>query len=302
MGDIEFLRRTIGRHAHNAHYLTSIEGLTITATDAPTAPRAGISEPSLAVVVQGRKHTVIEEEVFDYASGESLVITLGLPVVGQVTEASERQPFLGFGVRLDPQEIASLLLEMPDGRQDADRPIAGAAVVHANDGLLRAAAHLVGLLDAAHDAPVLAPLYRRELLYRLITGPHGPVVRQIGFAEGDLAHIARAVHWIRDHYRETIRIDELADLAGMSSSTFHRHFRSVTRTTPIQHQKAIRLQEARLALIANPGDVAEVAHHVGYDSASQFSREYRRLFGAPPRTDAARLRDAAQNSVAVPSR
>jgi AraC-like DNA-binding protein len=299
MGDIEFLRSTISRHAHNAHYLTAIEGLTITATDAPTAPQAGLSEPSLAVVVQGRKHTVIGEEVFDYGTGESLVITLGLPVVGQVTEASARQPFLGFGIRLDPGEIASLLLELADGGHGMDRPIAGAAVVRANEGLLRAAAHLVGLLDAAQDAPVLAPLYRRELLYRLITGPHGPAVRQIGFAEGNLAHIARAVHWIRDHYREPIRIDELADLAGMSSSTFHRHFRAVTRTTPIQHQKAIRLQEARLALIANSGDVAEVAHHVGYDSASQFSREYRRLFGAPPRTDAARLRNTKQNSVPV---
>jgi AraC-like DNA-binding protein len=300
MGDIEFLQRTISRHAHNAHYLTSIEGLTITSTDAPTAPRAGVSEPSIAVVVQGRKHTVIGDEAFDYASGESLVITLSLPVVGQVTEASESEPFLGFGIRLDPQEIASLLLEMADGGHGTDRPTAGAAIMDANDGLLRAAAHLVGLLDAARDAPVLAPLYRRKLLYRLITGPHGSVVRQIGFAEGNLAHIARAVHWIRDHYREPIRIDQLADLAGMSSSTFHRHFRSVTRTTPIQHQKAIRLQEARLALMANPGDVAEVAHLVGYDSASQFSREYRRLFGAPPRTDATRLRGAQQNSVPVP--
>ena len=297
---MESLRTTISRHAHNAHYLTAIDGLTITSTDASTAPRAGVSEPSLAVVLQGRKHTVIGDEVLDYAAGESLVITLGLPVVGQVTEASEDKPFLGFGVRLDPQEIASLLLEMAEGGDGADRSMPGAAVVSASDDLLRAAAHLVGLLDVPQDAQVLAPLYRRELLYRLISGPHGPVVRQIGFAEGSLAHIARAVHWIRDHYREPIRIDDLADLAGMSSSTFHRHFRSVTRTTPIQHQKAIRLQEARLALIANHGDVAEVAHFVGYESASQFSREYRRLFGASPRMDSARLRSANQDSVPVP--
>lgn len=225
MDDTECLRGTINRHADNAHHLTAIDGLTITSTDSPTAPRAGISEPSLAVVVQGRKHTVIGDDVFDYASGDSLVISLGLPVVGQVTEASESKPFLGFGVRLDSAEIASLLLELSEYGRGNDRPIAGAAVAETGDGLLRAAAHLVGLLDAPQDAHVLAPLYRRELLYRLITGPHGPVVRQIGVPEGNLEHIVRAVHWIRDHYREPIRINELADLAGMSPSTFHRHFR-----------------------------------------------------------------------------
>jgi transcriptional regulator GlxA family with amidase domain len=146
---------------------------------------------------------------------------------------------------------------------------------------------------------VLVPLYRRELLYRLLTGPQSRAVSQIGLADGSMAHIARAVHWIRDHYREPIRIDQLADLAGMSASTFHRHFRAITRMTPIQHQKAIRLQEARLALLANRGDVAEIAHLVGYDSSSQFSREYRRRFGAPPRSDVMQLRTTAAEFVAV---
>src|ERR1035437_42771 len=141
MSDLDSLRRSIGRHAHNAHYLSGIDGLTITSTDAPTDPLVGISEPSLAVVVQGRKRTVIGDQVFEYASGECLVITLGLPVVGQVTEATWREPFLGFGVRLDPHEIASLMLEIAESAPGADRPMPGASVTHASDGLLSAAAH-----------------------------------------------------------------------------------------------------------------------------------------------------------------
>jgi AraC-like DNA-binding protein len=144
---------------------------------------------------------------------------------------------------------------------------------------------------------VLAPLHRREILWRMLTGPQGALVRQIGLADGNLAHIARAVRWIRDHYREPIRVEDLAQLAGMSAWPFHRRFRAVTRLTPIQYQKAIRLQQARLALLADRGDVAAIAHDVGYDSASQFSREYRRQFGAPPGRDGARLRSAALEPV-----
>jgi AraC-like DNA-binding protein len=149
------------------------------------------------------------------------------------------------------------------------------------------------LPDAPWDAPILAPLHRREILWRLLNGPHGPLIRRIGLADGNLARIARAVTWIRRNYRETVRVDELAALAGMSSSVFRRRFRVVTQLTPIQYQKAIRLQEARLLLIAGQGDVAEISHLVGYDSTSQFSREYRRRFGSPPGRDGARRRPGA---------
>jgi transcriptional regulator GlxA family with amidase domain len=159
---------------------------------------------------------------------------------------------------------------------------------------------LVGLLDAPGDAPILAPLYRRELLWRLLTGVHGQLVRQIGLADGSLADIARTVRWIREHHRDPITVEQLAGMASMSATSFHRHFRSVTCMTPIQYQKAIRLQEARLSLMANPRSISEVAHAVGYDSSSQFSREYRRQFGAPPGQDATRLRDAGMQPNVVP--
>jgi len=295
---LDTLRKLISRHAHNSHGPTAIEGLTITATDAPTSPRAGVAEPSLGLVIQGRKRTVSGDRVFDYAVGEFLIAQLGLPVVGQVTAASAQCPFLGIGIRIEPSEIAAMVLEAAVTLDDIPARAPGIAVASAGAPLLDALAHLAGLLDTPQDVPVLAPHYRREVLWRLLTGPQGAVVRQIGLADGNLAHITRTVQWIRDHHDDPIRIGQLASLAGMSESTFHRHFRAVTRMTPIQYQKAIRLQEARLALVSGGRDVAEAAHAVGYDSASQFSREYRRLFGAPPGRDAQRIR--AAEGVPVP--
>jgi AraC-like DNA-binding protein len=298
MSGLETLREIIARHARNSHGPSAIEGLTVTATDAPTALRSGIAEPSLALVVGGRKRTVSGDRVFDYAAGEFLITQLHLPVIGQVTTASAERPFLGIGLRLEPSQIAAMLLESATTLAGSPAPAPGIAVASAGPLFLDALVHLTGLLDAPQDVPILAPLYRREVLWRLLTGPQGAVVRQIGLADGNLAHITRAVQWIRDHHDESIRIGELAALAAMSESTFHRHFRAVTHMTPIQYQKAVRLQQARLALVSGGRDVAEVAHAVGYDSASQFSREYRRQFGAPPGRDAQRIR--AAESVPVP--
>jgi AraC-like DNA-binding protein len=287
---LDSLRQLVGRHAHNSHGPTAIDGLTLTATDAPTSPRPGVAEPSLGLVVQGGKRTVSGDRVFDYAAGDFLITQLALPVVGQVTAASAQSPFLGIGIRIEPEEIAAMLLEAADTVDDTPVRAPGIAVASAGAPLFDALAHLAGLLDAPQDVRILAPIYRREVLWRLLTGPQGAVVRQIGLADGNLAHITRTVRWIRDHHDDAMRIEELASLAGMSESTFHRHFRAVTSMTPIQYQKAVRLQQARLALVSGGHDVAEVAHAVGYDSASQFSREYRRLFGAPPGRDAQRIR------------
>jgi AraC-like DNA-binding protein len=292
MSGLDTLRQLVSRHARNSHGPTAVEGLTITATDAPTSPRPGIAEPSLGLVIQGGKRIVSGDRVFDYAVGEFLIAQLALPVTGQVTAASAERPFLGIGIRIVPAEVAAMLLQAVATPGDAPGCGPGIAVASAGPPLLDALSHLAGLLDAPQDVPVLAPLYRREVLWRLLTGPQGAAVRQIGLADGNLAHITRTVQWIRDHHDDAIRIEQLAALAGMSESTFHRHFRAVTRMTPIQYQKAVRLQEARLALVSGGRDVAEVAHAVGYDSASQFSREYRRLFGAPPGRDAQRIRTA----------
>src|SRR6185437_10781445 len=199
MNELDALRGTILRHASNYHGPSAIDGLTITATDSPTEPRPGVSEPTVAMVVQGRKRTVVGDGVFDYSAGQFLVVSLEVPVTGQVTEASNDSPFVGFGVRLDAADIASLILDAPPQRKPVSRPSTGVAVADADDALLQAASHLVGLLDAPEDTAVLAPLYRRELLWRLLTGVHGQLVRQIGLADGSLADIARTVRWIREH-------------------------------------------------------------------------------------------------------
>ena len=161
--------------------------------------------------------------------------------------------------------------------------------------LLDAVARLLRLLDSPTDRPVLAPLIEQEILWRLLSGPHGAMIRRVGSADSELSHLSVAIGWMREHYAEPVRVEELARMSGMSSSAFHRHFRAVTAMSPLQFQKRIRLQQARSLLVSRPGDIAGVGHSVGYDSASQFTREYRRLYGAPPGVDAARLRDGGQN-------
>jgi transcriptional regulator GlxA family with amidase domain len=164
------------------------------------------------------------------------------------------------------------------------------AVGEATGELLDAAVRMVRLLDHPADAAVLAPLVEREMLWRLLSGPHGPLLAEIGLPHSSLSLISRTIEWLRENYAEPVRVEDLASLANMSPSTFHRHFRAVAAMSPLQFQKRIRLQEARSLLLARPDDIAGVGHLVGYDSPSQFSREYRRLFGAPPGQDAARLR------------
>jgi AraC-like DNA-binding protein len=265
---------------------TPIDGLLLSrVTD--TAPEHSLTEPLLVVLAQGGKQLLLGEQVFEYRAGEFLVVTTNLPVTGHFIEA----PSLGLGLELRPAAIAPLLLETPIGRwQRTTAEPPAMATGTASPELLDAAARLLRLLDHPADAPVLAPLIEREILWRLLTGPHGAVLRQIGLADSGLAHVNRSINWIRDNYAEPMRIAELARLTGMSESAFHRHFRAVTTMSPLQFQKRIRLQQARSLLVARPGDVAGVGHAVGYDSPTQFNREYRRMFGTPPGRDAARLR------------
>lgn len=207
---------------------------------------------------------------------------------------------LGFGLLLEPSEIAELLLRAGPGDvpRDAGAP-SGIAVGDASGELLGAVVRMLRLLDEPRDRAVLAPLVKREILWRLITGEQGATVRQLGLADSGLSHVSRAVRWIREHYAEPFRVEDVARLSGLSASAFYRNFQAVTAMSPIQFQKQIRLQEARLLLATRPGDVTGVGRRVGYDSASQFSREYRRQFGEAPSRDAARLREDGGAPAAV---
>jgi AraC-like DNA-binding protein len=254
------------------------------ASRVPTEPLGFVVEPAFALAVQGTKRAIINDKVFEYGAGQFLILSVDLPLTTHVVHASPNKPFLGFGLILKPAAIASLLLET--GRSDKTEA-RGIAVSGLTADLIDPVVRLLRLVDRPDDVPVLGPAIEREILWRLINSDQGATVRQIGLVGSRISQVARAIRWIRTRYAEILRIEDLAQLAGMSVTSFHRHFRAVTSMTPIQYQKQIRLQEARARLLANPKDVAAVGFAVGYDSPSQFSREYRRQFGAPPGKHAA---------------
>jgi AraC-like DNA-binding protein len=283
--------RTSAPHAR-PDLQTSIPGLLLSRVET-TEPDYSLTDPLLVVMAQGGKRLLLGDQVFEYRAGQLLVVATGLPVTGHFLDATPQTPALGVGLVLRPATIAELLLETaPRGWSRGD---AGPAIATGEAGpdLLDAVVRILRLLGHPADARVLAPLVEREILWRLLTGPHGAIVRQIGLADSSTSQVSRAIRWIRDNYAEPTRIEDLARMAGMSTAAFHRHFRAVTTMSPLQFQKRIRLQEARALLVAKPDDVAGVGHLVGYDSPSQFNREYRRLFGAPPGQDSARLRGVA---------
>ena len=286
------LRALIATHAR-PDLKTAIDGLLVSRTET-SAPDHALTEPLLVVMAQGGKRLLLGEEVFEYRAGQCLGVTADLPVAGHFLGASPEHPALALGLVLRPAAIAALLLDtpaVPRSRPAVSRP--AMATGPAGPELLDAVTRLLRLLDHPADAPVLGPMIQREVLWRLLTGPHAGMVRQIGLADSGLSHVSRAIGWIRDHYAEPMRISDLAGLAGLSPSAFHRQFRAVTAMSPLQFQKSIRLQQARSLLVARSAraqDVAGVGHQVGYDSPTQFSREYRRLFGAPPGQDSTRLR------------
>ncbi|HEX6341235.1 AraC family transcriptional regulator [Umezawaea sp.] len=262
-----------------------LDGVSLTAVDEPTPPVSAMSEPSFAVVAQGVKRTTLNGTPHDYRAGQYLVVTVDLPVTGQAVEASPDAPLVVFSMTLTPRAIAPLLLETAAAPR---RPgFTGLATSTAPPELLDPIVRLLRLLDHPDDLRVLAPGIRREILWRLVTGEQGALVRQIGIADGNLAHVSRAIRWIRRHYDQPVHVPDLARTAGMSVSTFQRHFRAATTMTPIEFRRQIRLQEARVLLRARAATVAEVAYLVGYESPSQFNREYRRTFGASPGRDAA---------------
>ncbi|GAA1862028.1 AraC family transcriptional regulator [Asanoa iriomotensis] len=282
---LDELRALLARHAR-PDMTTDVDGVLISKVDRELPPSPSMSGTVLALIAQGAKRLSLGDRVYEYRAGQYLVASVDLPVTGHFVDASVDRPALGFGLVLRPDDIAELLL----GAGPAEVPAAappGIAVSDAPDELLDAVVRLLRLLDRPRDRAVLAPLVIREILWRLVTGEQGGLVRQLGLPDSGLRHVARAVRWIRDNYAEPFRVEDLARLAGMSVSAFHRNFQTTTAMSPIQFQKRIRLQQARLLLAANPGDVARVGHEVGYDSPSQFSREYRREFGAPPSRDAA---------------
>jgi AraC-like DNA-binding protein len=291
---LDQLRDLLDRHVR-PDGTTAIDGIRICRANHAVAPETAMSGTALAIIAQGDKRLALGDRVFEYGAGQYLVASVDLPLTGHFVDTVPGEASLGFGMSLDPAAIAGLLLAAGAGDlpRSPGAPAPGITVSDAPDELLDAVVRLLRLLDQPRDRKALAPLFKREILWRLITGEQGDVVRQLGLSDSSLSHIRRAVGWIRDNYTKAFRVEEVARLSGMSVSAFHRNFQAVTAMTPIQFQKHIRLQAARLLLANRPRDITSVSQSVGYDNLSQFSREYSRQFGAPPSVDAVRMRDGA---------
>jgi len=269
---------------------TAVPGLGLFRRTEPSEPTTGLYEPSLCLVAQGAKRVKLGDDTYVYDAQNYLITSVHLPTVVQVTEASVEKPYLGLRLTFDLRELAQLMADsrLPAPRsQQTDRGMATGATSAA---LISACVRLIDLLATPEDIPILAPVIQREILYRLLTGDQGARLRQIAVAGSQSQQIARAIDWIKTNYAAPLRIDDLAEKARMSPSTFHHHFRSMTALSPIQYQKQLRLQEARRLMLAERLDAANAAFQVGYESPSQFSREYSRLFGAPPLRDISNLR------------
>jgi AraC-like DNA-binding protein len=276
-------------------HTTAISGLSLFRRDAKTEPFSGMYEPSVCMVVQGAKQVILGNETYVYDAQHYLITSVHLPTVVHVTEASPEKPYLGLKLKIDQREIAQLMADCqlpPPKPQKTDRAMATGEVTLP---LLSAILRLIELLTEEQDIPILAPVIHREIIYRLLVGDQGARLRQCAAAGSQSYQIARAVEWLKNNFTQPLRIEDLAAQVSMSTSTFHHHFRSMTALTPLQYQKQLRLQQARQLMLAEHLDATSASFQVGYESPSQFSREYSRLFGAPPLKDISRLREAAVN-------
>ena len=250
-----------------------------------------MARPALCIVAQGAKSVLLGQEVYEYDASRMLVFSVDLPVAGQVTKASPAEPYLSFKLDLDPNKIAELALKVyPHGlpRVPENR---GVCVSPVNLGIVNAATRLLELMGQPGDAELLAPLVVEEILVRLLRSPIGIRVAQIGLAESSVHGVAKSVAWLRANFSQPMKVDELAKLAHTSVSSFHQHFKAVTSMSPLQFQKALRLQEARRLMLSTMVDAGTASWRVGYQSASQFSREYGRFFGSAPTKDIASFRE-----------
>jgi len=291
---LETLSRTIARWTDGEdRFETGIPGLSLHTREEPSEPINVLYETQICVIAQGAKRVLLGEETFVYDPHYFLITSVDLPALVQVIEASRERPYLGLVLKLDLRELSQLML---DSNLPAPRPqqsSRGMATGEVTLPLIAAFQRLIDLLDNPEDIPILAPVIQREISYRLLVGDQGNRFRQIATAGSQSQQIARAINWLKDNFTQALRIDDLAAQSNMSTSTFHHHFRAVTAMSPLQYQKWLRLSEARRLMLTEHLDAANAAFQVGYESPSQFSREYSRLFGDSPLRDVTNLRQVA---------
>lgn len=271
---------------------TALEGLKCIKLSAPNLKLPSVYEPSICVIVQGRKQVLLEDEIYRYAPPQFLVVSVDLPLLGQVLEASAERPYLCLQIHIEPRLIGELIA-ISDSHcgvyTESERGLfVGTLDVATQETVLR----LARILDTPRDIAVLAPLMLRELRYRLLQGEYGAAIAQMATVGSATHRIAQVLRKMKSNLNAPVRVEELAAMANMSPSSFHQHFKNVTAMSPLQYHKRLRLTEARRILLSERADATTTAFRVGYESVSQFSREYARLFGAPPMRDVAGIREA----------
>lgn len=286
----ELAARLAGIGGTDGVHDTPLAGAAVIRASAPSQPLPAVYHPSVCIVVQGRKHALFDGATYVYDPMHCLIVSTSLPITGRIIEASPSRPYLCLRIDLDPRIVEALSSPVMDDAPAETTSGRVLLVAETSPPLLDAALRLVRLADEPDAAPVLAPLVLREIHFRLLTGALGPQLRALCRSDGQARRVGRAIALLRDRYAEPLRIEALAEAAHMSASSLYERFREVTAMSPLQFQKRLRLQEARRLMLSDGLEAAAAAHRVGYESASHFSREYRRLFGAPPRRDAAMAR------------
>ena len=269
----------------------ALEDLFLARVTKPMESPLALYQPAFCFVAQGGKQVLVGEEVLRYDPGHYLLFTVDLPVIFRVEEASKEKPYFGLRLDLAPALVASVMIEAGAETRKGDASIKAIGVNPVDADLLDAVVRLVRLADKPGEQRILAPLIKREIVYRLLAGGEGARLSHlVASSRGDTRRISRAIGRVREHYNEPLKIEEIARDLGMSVSGFHHHFKSVTSMSPLQFQKQIRLQEARRLMLGEDLDAASAGHRVGYEDPAYFSRDYKKLFGAPPQRDIANLR------------
>jgi AraC-like DNA-binding protein len=276
--------RALAAHAGNRRTETGIPRVAMVQGKVPEHELAAVYDPMVNLILQGRKSMTIGDRTLDYDPASYFVMSIDLPAVGSVHPSDGGEPYLAVSLTIDPHIVASVLASAPPAASPAMQ--GGAfSVASVTPDLLDAWLRMLRLMKQPADIPVLASAYEREILYRVLQGPHGGMLRDIAMPDTALSRMRQAIQWIRSNFQSPMRVEALAEMVAMSASAFHRHFKSATAMSPLQFQKQIRLLQARTMLIAGADSAAAVAFEVGYESASQFSREYARFFGLPPAKD-----------------
>jgi AraC-like DNA-binding protein len=274
-------------------FKTAIAGLTILRSNHEKRPNHLIFQPALCITVQGAKSAMFGDQRFEYGAGQALVVSVEMPGFGTVVEASPSEPFLGIILEFDLTILREVIAELASPPAASPKVSKGVCVVDFDGPLADCALRMVRLLDIPKAIPILYPAIMREICYWLLTGPQGGDVVKMTLANSHTQRVVTAIHTLRDRFAEPVRIKELASIAQMSPSAFHRHFKAITSMTPLQYQKQLRLLEARRLMVSEAANVETAAFQVGYESPSQFSREYSRMFAMSPRRDVAAFKRTA---------